>query len=102
MPDVTLWHTDFTPEQIGDGDINAEPYSEVIEVNGAEQAADILLNHGLVEINSPDSYYDPDGSVLLSSHTGERRQTSGHLHGFAPKHERRVADIVRRRSRGER
>jgi hypothetical protein len=83
IPGVTLWHRDFLPEDVHDGDIDAESYSEVTEVNGVEEAADILLRHGLVEINDPTSYYDPDGSSILNYYTGERRESSGHLHGFS-------------------
>lgn len=103
MPDVRITHRDFLPEHTENPDLDgADVWSEDFTVNGCDEAAGVLLDHGLTEINGPDDYYDPDGSVLLSSSTGERSETHGRLHGFSPKHERRVADLIRRRVRGER
>ncbi len=99
VPHVRLCHEDFTSETYAPGDLGGDCWSEGIEVNGVEQAAEILLNHGLVEGAGPnegrgfDGFYGPD-DVLLDVASDERRRTSGHLHGFSASHTRRIADLV--------
>lgn len=102
MPDVTLHHLDFTLDQVVPGEIASDDrWSEQFLVEGCEQAADVLADHGLTEPSGGGWYQQPDGSAVLDYSTGEHRQTTGHLHGFSPKHEARVGDLLARRARGE-
>ncbi|ONH62311.1 hypothetical protein CcI49_02735 [Frankia sp. CcI49] len=97
-PEVKIDYRDFVPERPDDADV----WSATFPARGCDEAVEILIDHGLTEANGPDDYYQPDGSVLLYPRTGERSEMHGALHGFPPKYEKRVGDLLARRVRGER
>jgi hypothetical protein len=104
MPEITFWHTDFTEEDVHDGDIHAESYREVVPVEDVEGAAAALLDAGLTESSSTrpspgDWFCDPDGSRWVDQHTGIRRATTGRVHGLSDADFGRIANIVARARR---
>ncbi|MEX5635774.1 hypothetical protein [Parafrankia sp. FMc2] len=89
-------------DQAAPGEIASDDrWSEAFPVEGCEQAAELLADRGLTEESGGGWYQQSDVSTAVDYATGERRQTTGHLHGFSPKHERRVGELLARRVRGE-
>lgn len=96
MPDVTLWHVDFLPEDVHDGDIHvAVEDVDVVEVDGPEAAAEVLLDSGMTQESGGGWWENPGDPAVLDYRTGERRETTGHVHGFDPDAEVEIARLVR-------
>lgn len=89
IPTITVITVEFTEDDIYEGSIPTECYTdawerrEVIEIHSIPEAVEVLTSRGLTFAATGSAWAaDPDGSYVADYVTGLRREVSAHLDGF--------------------
>lgn len=95
---ITITTVEFSEDDIYEGSLPMECYEgarqEVVEVDGVDEAVEVLRRHGLVFEEGCAWAVDPDGSRIVDYVTGERHEVSGHLEGFTVEQENELRALV--------
>lgn len=86
------------PDRVEQLNVDCEP--DEWSPSAAGRAVEVLRDHGCTEPSSVPGFHvalwysDPDGSYVVNSRTGARRENSGHLHGFGEEEQREIWQLL--------
>jgi len=96
---VRITRVTYLEDEVFEGDIPREAHdnarSEDFECDDVEEAVRAIQREGLTfAATGTDWAANPDGSYTSDYATGERTETTAHLHGFAPFHVNAIIERV--------